>query len=62
MGHGVVCTSLDKAANTIMVQCPWDCVNKIMGDLQQLDAKGTYVIVDTSITEIIDAQNAFLQD
>ncbi len=33
MGCGVVCTSLDKAANTLIVQCPWDYVSRITNGL-----------------------------
>lgn len=60
-GHKVVCTSLDKAANTIVVQFPRDYVNKIMSDLEQLDAKGTYTIVHTPEQTLIDTHNNFLQ-
>ena len=61
MGCGVVCTSLDKAANTLIVQCPWDYVSRITHDVQNLDVKGTYVVVDRPEDEIVDSHNAFLQ-
>ena len=61
MGCGVVCTSLDKAANTLIVQCPWDYVSRITNDLQNLDVKGTYVVVDRPEDEIVDSHIAFLQ-
>ena len=61
IGCGVVCTSLDEAANTLIVQCPWDYVTRITDDLQNLDVKGTYVIVDRPVDEIVASHNAFLQ-
>ena len=42
-------------------QCPCDYANNIMGDImQQLDAKGSYVIVNTPEAEIVYTQKAFL--
>ena len=41
-------------------QCPCDYANNIMGGLQQLDAKGIYVIVNTPEAKIVYAQKAFL--
>lgn len=56
-GHGVVCTTMDKAANTLVFRCPKAYVTDI---LQDFHSASVYSDVSHSSKGLVAAHNAFL--
>lgn len=56
-GHGVVCTTMDKAVNTLVFRCPKAYVTDI---LQDFHSASVYSAVSQGPEQLVATHNAFL--